>query len=159
MLAKLLWDPYRDVDDIIDEYCRAGFGPSAQTIRTYFDKLEQITNEIAAGRDFIRWRTNPEVLAEHYTDDIVNELNALLDRADRLAGGDDSVRNRIGFLRTGLEYVPISRDYILARTAARNGNSEARKKYVDARAKRIAWFQELGYSWALSVPLLMYHDF
>ena len=30
VLVKLLWDPSREVDPIIDDYCRAAYGPAPQ---------------------------------------------------------------------------------------------------------------------------------
>ncbi len=46
--AKLYWDPDVDVEALIEDYCRAGFGPAADQVRAYFDLLETMTDEIAA---------------------------------------------------------------------------------------------------------------
>jgi alpha-glucuronidase len=36
VLAKMLWDPHRDVDQIIDDYCRAAYGPGAKAMKEYY---------------------------------------------------------------------------------------------------------------------------
>ena len=47
VLAALLWNPQANVDDLVDDYCAAGFGPAAADIRAYFDELERMTDEVA----------------------------------------------------------------------------------------------------------------
>ncbi len=84
---------------------------------------------------------------EHYTDDLLAELRGLLDEA---------VVRRIRFPRTGLDYVPLSRDYlILAREGAGRGEEWARRKYAELGKTRDKLHQEFGRSWALNVPLLV----
>lgn len=154
--AKLNWDPYCDVDEVVNEYCRAGFGKAAVHVRAYFDKLEEITTDIAGGRDYLDVFSvahNPEVIAQHYPDDVIEGLNALLDSAESLSGDDETIRGRIEFLRTGLDYVPISRDYILAKA------KDSHAKLAEAKEKRIEWFRKTGYTWALDIPTLMCYDF
>lgn len=47
-VAKLLWDPHRDVDPIIDDYCRAAYGPGAEAMKEYYRRAEDLANRIAA---------------------------------------------------------------------------------------------------------------
>lgn len=154
VLARLLWDPYRDVDGIIDEYCEAGFGPASGVVRRYFARIEELTTTIAAQRAFEVWRLDARVLAGHYTDGLLDELRSLLDEAGQAAVGEEEILERIRFLRTGLDYVPLSRDYILAREGAGSGES-AEQRYADLRRTRDRLHQRLGRSWALNVPLLV----
>jgi len=155
VLAKLLWDPYVNVDEIIDDYCIAGFGPASEIIRRYFDKLEDITTQIAAERK----RLTPQMLAKYYNENTLIELNGILDEAKRFAGQNDCIKERIEFLRTGLEYVPISRDYLLAKEATSDGDKIAIRKYMEETVKRVTWFQKIGFSWAIHVPHLLCRDY
>lgn len=163
VLAKLLWDPKREVDEIVDDYCAAGFGPAAKAVRRYFDRLEAITNEIAAGRDVIQFtwgkRKNPELVAKRYTDEVLAELHGLLDQAVKQAGADERVKERVAFLRLGLEYVPLSRDYIFAKKQAESGDVDDLKRVAELRQARIAWFQQKGFTWAVNAPSLMNYDY
>src|SRR3954454_17331820 len=51
VVARLHTDPQQDVDAIIEDYCRAGFGPAAQTMRLYFARLESVFDAAAAGHE------------------------------------------------------------------------------------------------------------
>ena len=112
----------------------------AHALRAYAG-IEHLTARIATRRAFEGWKLDSRVLAEHYTD-VLGELRGLLDEA---------VGRRIRFPRTGLDYVPLSRDYILAR----EGEERARLRYADLRRTRDKLHQEFGRSWALNVPLLV----
>ncbi|MFH1742936.1 MAG: DUF4838 domain-containing protein, partial [bacterium] len=101
--AKLLWNPYRDVDEIVEEYCVVGFGPAAKSIHRYFEEIERITNEIAVERR----SPDSDTVARYYNDEILGGLNKILDEAERAAASDKIVPRRIAFLRQGLEYAPI----------------------------------------------------
>lgn len=160
VLARMLWDPQQDVDDMIREYCRLGFGPKAgATVREYYRHLENMTTELAAKRSYEGRKVNPEVLARMYTDAFLDKAHALLDKAAREAAGDEPVLARIEFLRKPLEYTRIRRDWTLAKAAARDGDREARKRVRSLEAKRNEWYQKLGPSWALNAPHLQFYGY
>lgn len=117
VLAKLLWNPDADVDELVDDYCRAGFGPAAPPIKRYFDRVEQITNGIA--RETAVDAARRMDITEPYTAEVIAELAALLDEAEKLAAGNDEVLARTGFLRRGLEFTDVqARAYGLLRQEA-----------------------------------------
>jgi hypothetical protein len=95
--ARLHWNPDLDVDALLDDYCRSGFGNTADPIRDYLLRLEQLTDQMAAGE---RGFTDP------YTPEVIAELRALLEAADQ-AAGDEVVRQRIAFLRCGLDFTEV----------------------------------------------------
>jgi hypothetical protein len=162
VLAELLWDPYQKVDDIVNDYCRAGFGPAAEAIRSYFYQLEKITTNYASRNTYHSYYTpgrNPEELAAQYPDKAVADLRARLDEADRLAGNNGLIKKRIQFLRTGLDFTPVIRDYLIARADVRKGQKDAQAKLDNARSRREAWFKTNGYSWALGIGPIMRYDF
>ncbi|MHB8900774.1 MAG: DUF4838 domain-containing protein [Thermoguttaceae bacterium] len=97
VLSRLLWNPQADVDAMIDDYCRAGFGRSWRHVRRYFDRIEAITSQIAA---------DGLPLAAPYTPEVTAELAALLDAADKEAE-DETVRRRVAFVRRGLEFAAL----------------------------------------------------
>ena len=95
VMAKLLWNPDLDIDGLIDDYCRAGFGAGADAVKRYFLQLEELTNEIAV-KDLH--------VTEPYTPEVVGELRALLDEAAAAVVNDPESKARVEFLRVGLEY-------------------------------------------------------
>jgi hypothetical protein len=159
VLARLLWNPNADVDAIVADYCRAGFGPAADPIREYFRHLEEMTTDLARSSAYEGRKKNPEVLAQHYTDEFLAKCRALLDEADRKAGDDDVVRQRIAFLRKAIRYARIRRDWTLARALAREGDREAAQRLRSIEADRDTWYQQLGISWALNAAYLRFYGY
>lgn len=98
VVARLNWDPEQDVDAIIDDYCRAGFGAAAGRIREYFDRLEALTDEASA---------NESKHLEPFRPEAVGELNDMLSDARRLVADDADIKKRIDFLRAGLRWTEI----------------------------------------------------
>ena len=153
VLAKLLWNRYRDVDEIVEDYCTVGFGPAAETVQRYFEEIERITTAIAEERQ----RPTPDTIARHYTDEILEKLHRILDEAEQEAGYNAQVKKRVAFLRCGLEYAPICRDYLVAEEIARDGGDKwLWRKYMEELVRRTTWFQQLGPSWVIYVPWLIY---
>ncbi len=95
VMAKLLWNPDLDVDALIDDYCRAGFGAGGDAVKRYLLRLEQLTDEIA---------TNELTVTEPYTPEVIAELRAILDEAAAKVNDDVKAKARVEFLRVGLEY-------------------------------------------------------
>jgi hypothetical protein len=93
--AKLHWNPDLDVDALIDDYCRSGFGSGADAVKKYFLRLEDITDTIAEKQLKI---TQP------FTPAVIDELRGYLDAAATATDGEPDASKRVAFLRSGLEY-------------------------------------------------------
>lgn len=98
IVARLHWDPSLDVDAMIDDYCRAGFGPAAKTMRAYFGKLESVYSGTAS-------RHEPSFSG--FTDAALAELDKLMAQAEREAAGDADALKRVQFVRVGLRWTGI----------------------------------------------------
>lgn len=119
VLAKLNWDPDAKVDDLVAEYCQAGFRPAAGEIRSYFKKVGDLTgtreaemySRLQAGPDKVTLHVRPDTLTEFYTPKLMAELSGLLDAAAKKAGGpgaeNENIRRRIEFLRVGLDWTDM----------------------------------------------------
>jgi len=153
VLANLLWDPQTDIDRVIDEYCQAGFGPAANQVRVFFDRIEAVTTAFAATEAYEGRKANPEVLAGVYTDGLLQELSELLDQAERAAADHDDVLARIDFLRQPLAFAKLKRDYVLARAA---GDRQAADRVA---AERDAWVKAHGQTFALNAAYLRFYGF
>ena len=57
-----------------------------------------------------------------------------------------------------MEYAPISRDYLVAKEAGRYGDKWQWRRYLEESVRRATWLQELGPSWVLHAPWLIYKD-
>ncbi|MBN1671507.1 MAG: DUF4838 domain-containing protein [Kiritimatiellae bacterium] len=92
LLARAQWNPNRlDYEELLDDYCSAGFGPAAEPVRQYIALLEPLTER------------RPH--AQKWTASDFEELKRLLDAARELAAKaeDPKVPRRVAFLRRGLD--------------------------------------------------------
>jgi len=101
VLAKLHWNPDLDVDAVIDDYCRSGFGKASGQIKRYLARIEQLTNQTAAEA------AGSADVTEPYTPQVVAELRGFLDAADKAASDDQEVGRRIAFLRLGFDFTEL----------------------------------------------------
>jgi hypothetical protein len=95
VVARLQWNPQQNADSIVDDYCRAGFGPAAKSVRRYFDRLEAMMDQVAARKTKVTTAFTPEALAG---------LRQELDQARKDAEDDPRVAKRIAFLELGLRW-------------------------------------------------------
>src|SRR5262249_29370690 len=98
VVARLHWDPEQDVDAIVEDYCRAGFGPAARSVRRYLDGLEALTGDAAARKAKATTAFHPRAL---------DRLRKELEQARRDAGGDPAVAKRLALLERGLRWTEI----------------------------------------------------
>jgi len=106
VVARLHWNPDQNVDAIIDDYCRTGFGGAAKTVRRYFDILEAITNELASKRTALDADSDTPKIEPLpvFTPQALAELRNLLRQAQREANGDPLTLQRLAFLERGLRW-------------------------------------------------------
>jgi hypothetical protein len=123
VLGRLLWDPSQNVDAIVKDYCKSGFGPAAAEMEGYFNELERLTNKMAGSvgdatesalrdeeeldvnnfaREVIQ-RLAPEV----YTADEISKLRGYFARAREKAKDEPPVLERLRFLELGVDYAQI----------------------------------------------------
>jgi hypothetical protein len=126
VVARLQWNPEQDVEALVADYCRAGFGPAAPAVRRYFDRLEVLMNEVAARKEKVAAVFRPEALAG---------LRKELEEAHRLAAGDSDVARRVAFLEVGLRWTEIEvRAHALLADAAKTDREAARKVLAERSA-------------------------
>jgi hypothetical protein len=124
VVARLHWDPEANVDALVDDYCRSGFGPAAGAIRRYFDGLETIMNEAAARNGKIAAAFTPEAIAG---------LRKHMDEARKQAAGDMAIAKRIAFLELALRWTEVeTRAHALLADTAK-ADKAAAKKVLDER--------------------------
>lgn len=122
--ARLNWNPHLTADEILDSYCRPGFGAGAEHVKRYFERVQ----ELSAAAPM------PE-----YDPSTLRQLRDLLDQADRAAEGDESVRDRIAFLRMGLNFTELQAtlDALSSRAAAKSDPPPDRRQ--------TEWLLDLNY--------------
>ena len=124
VVARLHWNPEQSVDAIVDDYCTAGFGPAAGSVRWYFDRPEALMNEAAARDKKAVSVFYPEALAG---------LRKELSRARLEAGTDTVVVGRLEFLEIGLRWTDIEARAHAFLADPTTADKAAAKKTLDER--------------------------
>lgn len=108
VLAKLMWDPSRDLASLTQDFIWGYFGKAAPAIAAYNDLLDETAREHAESlkspKDGIRYAMDSEFLTKEFID----KANALYDQAENLAE-DDTVRQRVERDRLPILYVQLCR--------------------------------------------------
>lgn len=98
--ARLSWNPHLPAEEIVADFASSGFGPGARFIERYFRSVEQISRlGVGAGHD------SPSDY--RYTPQVAAGLRRLLNSAERAAGGGETIRARVAFLRLGLNLTEL----------------------------------------------------
>ena len=124
VVARLHWNPEEGVDSIVDDYCQAGFGPAAKSVRRYFDGLESLMDEAATKKEKPTTIFHPKALAK---------LRKDLEQARQDAGNDATVAKRIAFLEIGLRWTEIEVAAHAFLADAAKADKTAVKKTLDER--------------------------
>lgn len=105
LMVQLAWNPDRPVDEIMDDYYQAGFGPAADDIQAYWKLLE--SNRIAIQPD--KSTEGVKSWAEAFNPEFFKTAYALLDKsAVKAAQAGTDYSARVAFVRAGLDYLRLN---------------------------------------------------
>ncbi|HRU06144.1 MAG TPA: DUF4838 domain-containing protein [Candidatus Brocadiia bacterium] len=112
--ARLMWNPDADAQVIVADYCKAGFGSGAWSVRRYFMEVERLTSQIAASlpQSRVAEMRQPWASAayrEVFTPERIRHLRSLLIQADEQTLRDPAACHlRVRFLLEGLRFVELA---------------------------------------------------
>lgn len=102
VLAKLLWNPELDSQQLIDEFLNGYYGPAAKEIRAYIDLIHHEVDKtgdwlgcfagIAASNVDVGWQGQPSTFITYQT---MAQAWAHLKAAEDAVSGDDALRFRV----------------------------------------------------------------
>ncbi len=149
--AEMLWNPHADVNAIIDDYCKAAYGKGAGEMKAYYDRLEKLTNTIAADRKY-RDKYDSYILVGYYSDDVLNELQSHVGKALALIGDSDKGDvKRVKLIATTLDYTKKLKQLILAAYGVRLGQGNE-TEFKKLKAETDKYFATLVESWSVAMP-------
>ena len=99
VVSRLHTEPAQNVDTLIDDYCRAGFGPAARTLRRYYDRLESVFTAMAKGDNHDD--------AAGFSDAVLAELKELIAQARNETASDAACAKRVEFIALGAKWTEI----------------------------------------------------
>jgi hypothetical protein len=148
VMAQLMWNPYQDVDALVDDFCLRGFGPASSEIRAYYDLMEQAQLEVLnhpewfPGMGTTRDPLSEAILPEAYTPELLDKADEKLAQAAKaLEKAPEVYRQRLEFLQRSQEFTRLIMDTVLTMNEVRYSkgrNVEAVERavaLVDAREK------------------------
>lgn len=116
MLAKLLWDPSRETEALIDEFCSGYYGDAAPFIRRYITRLH---DDAEATGYYMRIWGN--LSAPYLTLDFMAEAEESFDRAEAAVADDAELLARVQEARLPIRYVWAMRWHEFEAQARRQG--------------------------------------
>lgn len=146
LTSEILWDPRKDVDDLLDAYFNDFYGPASDPMRDYHDVLregyERWLDENGLphwfGKDISSYAQNKTL--EQFrvlSPDEAERAGEALDRAVSAAAGNELVAQRVAIVRAafGLQKIAIDRAWAAYRLRDEppNSEAEANDRIADAR--------------------------
>ena len=168
VLAQLMWDPAANVDDIIDDFCRSGFGAGAEEMKKFYAHCEKLTDifaqrggvsvkeqedltnigDLSARQKFVRIFNNKEM-------DI---LDGYLQAAKAKVDANSPEAKRIEFVAAGMEYC---RKMVAFWQKYWNTPAKERKSLIKDIDDLVAFWQKLFREkpFAISIPGQVYSNY
>jgi hypothetical protein len=100
--ARLLWDIDARYEDVLEDYCRSGFGPAAEPVRRYLHAFTERWERKGTGP---RISLADDAAVHLYDRPWRQQRRAELLDARQHAAGDEAVLARVAFLAEGLDFV------------------------------------------------------
>ncbi|MCR4905421.1 MAG: DUF4838 domain-containing protein [Clostridiales bacterium] len=131
VLAKLLWNPDRDFDTLVNEFLAGYFGMAAPAIRAWYDLLHAgVTEDV-----HVHIYDSPR--QPYLSEEFLDASEPLFDEAERLAE-DDEILAQVKKLRLSIRYVRLA----LTPTDDPNRAEAAERFIEDVRASGIGSYRE-----------------
>ena len=126
-------------DDVVADYCKAGFGKAADDVADYFAELERMTVVNTDGGKMpsgLEYKKGNNGFLERLD---IEKLAKILDRAERSAAGDDEVLARIAYLRRGTDAGRIEKKLGAAWDAKDRAGVKAAQEELRAYMRKCAF--------------------
>ena len=105
VMAQLTWNPRQDGRTVLDDYYRRGFGPAADSVRRYFETLEQARMEYVAKNGYAAGAIN---LGKLLTPQLLDAAESHLHQAAEAAAEDrDAYHRRVEWGRAGCRFTRL----------------------------------------------------
>lgn len=156
IMARLAWDVEQDVDALVADYCRTGFGKAAPAVRRYYARVEQLSRE-----HFQHWQPGGSWLTkgpEFYDEAFFRDVNQHLAEAARLAAEDEvAVQQRVAFLKDTIEWARIETEILQRGNRYQNGDKTQHDALAEAMRRRQQFADEHKTTWAIWLPGVRWH--
>ena len=107
VMSRIMWNPDQDMDALIDEFCKAWYGPAWKPMREYVEMLHRSAME-SKSEGVMDCHAGPgqKFFKELYTREFLDKAEALFAQAESLAD-NEYVKHRIQKEKWGLFFVDL----------------------------------------------------
>lgn len=102
--AKLMWNPNRDLYEIMDDFLNGYYGPAAKPIRKYYDMMY---NKVFG--EWLHFPINPQPTADYISSDVLAKADEYFDEAEQLAKGNPEIAYRVEAARLWIRYAKLAK--------------------------------------------------
>jgi len=105
ILAKLLWDPYQDLDAIIDDFLNGYYGAAGKHIHEYIDLMHDTMEETGASLSIFGrpWDQRNTFL----TEEMIERYYSILDKAEEAVANYPDQRFRVQTVGMQIDYAVL----------------------------------------------------
>lgn len=153
VLAELLWDVDKPLNDILKEYLAAAYGPGQDKMREYYQELGSITDELFNSRkvDVAGWKAGGEVAAvQIYSGKRWARLKQLLKEARQQVGAYPMGLKMLDMHEQGMEFFDLQLAVNQQLYFGPKPSNFERGPLAESIAKRDAWLKKNPKSLAIS---------
>lgn len=151
MIGRMLQDPDKSTDQILDEYYSA-FGPAKEQVGAYFDYWDGIFSNLSSAeeQDFLEdvkqgqipHGSHPLIILSYVlTPEVMAKGRALLEKAKAAAAGQPEFEERVKILDLGLRNSELTLDVVRALTGLKRMDPASQRKFA-AAADALEKFRE-----------------
>ena len=102
VLAKLMWNPSKNIDDIIDDFLQGYYGNAAKYVKDYFIKIHNAIE--ASGESLIIYGYPTDGMESYLTPQLVKEYNSLFDQAEHTVADNPVYLERVKIAKLPLNF-------------------------------------------------------
>ena len=105
LISKLLWDPYLNIDSVMNDFLLGYYGSAGKLIREYIDVMR---DELIKGGKPLRIFGSPnEAVTTYLSPALISKYNLLFDQAEKLVSDSTVVLERVRIARLPLMYATM----------------------------------------------------
>jgi len=111
MIAKLLWNPFLNMDSLMNDFLNGYYGKAGKPIRKYIDLM---TEELLNSKASLIIYGSPVIAIEGYLKpDLIEKYNLLFDEAENLVKDETEYLARVKIARLPLEYAMLEQAKVI----------------------------------------------
>ncbi|MEX2235515.1 MAG: DUF4838 domain-containing protein [Cyclobacteriaceae bacterium] len=102
LISKLLWNPYENVDSLMNDFLKGYYGDAAKPIRNYIDEMREAL--LQAGKPLRIFGSPMEAETSYLTPELIARYEGFFDEAEASVADDPEILERVKIAHLPLDY-------------------------------------------------------